>query len=84
MSSKKLMTTESADAADGIKSGLRCVMASVPEQAPAVMILLADLPDLTSHDLGSVFGLPSDNKIMALSSIFALYRMTLLHSPVLP
>ena len=49
-----VITTEIANAAEGINASLRGVMALVPEQAPAVMILLADLPDLTSHDLGAV------------------------------
>ena len=49
-----VMTAEIADAAEGINASLRGVMALIPEQAPAVMILLADLPDLTSDDLGAV------------------------------
>ncbi len=45
---------EIPDAQEGMNASLRGAMASVPENAPAVMILLSDLPDLTTQDLNSV------------------------------
>ncbi len=45
---------EIADATEGMNASLRGAMALVPATAPAVMVLLADLPDLTSSDLRSV------------------------------
>lgn len=42
------------DAAEGMSASLRRGLAALPPSAPAVMILLADLPDLTVDDLRSV------------------------------
>lgn len=39
------------DAAEGMNASLRRAIATVPEGAPAVMLLLADMPDLTQNDL---------------------------------
>ncbi|MEM7088721.1 MAG: nucleotidyltransferase family protein [Pseudomonadota bacterium] len=44
------------DAAEGINASLRGALAAVPPQAQAVMILLADLPDLTTQDMAQVLG----------------------------
>ncbi|MEX0320298.1 MAG: NTP transferase domain-containing protein [Ruegeria sp.] len=42
---------EVPDAAEGMNASLRRAIAALPEQTPAAMILLADLPDLTVEDL---------------------------------
>lgn len=42
------------DATDGMNASLRRALASVPTNAQAAMILLADLPDLTAQDLKKV------------------------------
>ena len=42
------------DAAEGMAASIRAGLAHVPKRAKAVMILLADLPDLTSDDLRAV------------------------------
>lgn len=42
------------DADEGMNASLRGAMAAVPHDAKAVMVLLADLPDLTQDDLLSV------------------------------
>ncbi|MEX0306904.1 MAG: NTP transferase domain-containing protein [Ruegeria sp.] len=47
---------EIPDAWEGMNASLRGAMALVPANAPAVMILLSDLPDLTSDDLRCVLG----------------------------
>ncbi|WP_146345318.1 nucleotidyltransferase family protein [Phaeobacter marinintestinus] len=39
------------DAFEGMNASLRRGIAALPENSAAVMILLADLPDLTAHDL---------------------------------
>jgi molybdenum cofactor cytidylyltransferase len=39
------------DALDGMSASLRRGLWALPEDAPAVMVLLADLPELTSQDL---------------------------------
>lgn len=43
-----------ADAREGMNASLRGALACVPQDAPAVMVLLSDLPDLTSDDLRAV------------------------------
>ncbi len=43
-----------ADAAEGMNASLRGALAQVDDAAPAVMVLLADLPELTSNDLRAV------------------------------
>ncbi len=43
-----------ADAAEGMGASIRTGMAALPDDARAVMILLADLPDLTVEDLRTV------------------------------
>ena len=48
-----VIKVEIPDATEGMNASLRGALAKVPEQAPAVMILLADLPELTSRDLGA-------------------------------
>lgn len=45
---------EIPNAQEGMNASLRGAMASIPANAPAVMILLSDLPDLTTQDLNSV------------------------------
>lgn len=42
------------DADEGMNASLRCAVAYVPASARAAMVLLADLPDLTTDDLGAV------------------------------
>jgi len=42
------------DAAEGINASLRGALAHVPSQAKAAMIVLADLPELTSSDLTAI------------------------------
>lgn len=42
---------EIPDADEGMNASLRGALAHVPPDAPAVMVLLADLPDLTADDL---------------------------------
>ncbi len=43
-----------ADATEGMNASLRAAMRHVPPDAQAVMVLLADLPDLTQADLRAV------------------------------
>ncbi len=43
-----------ADAAEGMNASLRGALAQVHDAAPAVMVLLADLPELTANDLRAV------------------------------
>ncbi|KIC42499.1 4-diphosphocytidyl-2C-methyl-D-erythritol synthase [Ruegeria sp. ANG-R] len=52
----EVQPVEIPDAREGMNASLRGAMASVPASAPAAMILLSDLPDLTSDDLRSVLG----------------------------
>jgi len=40
-----------ADAQEGMNASLRGALAKVPQDAPAVMVVLSDLPDLTAEDL---------------------------------
>lgn len=42
------------EAAEGMNASLRRALAKVPAKAPAVMVMLADLPDLTTDDLTAV------------------------------
>ncbi len=49
-----LIKTEVKNASEGMNASLRRAMECVPDTAQAVMVLLADLPDLTSNDLNSV------------------------------
>jgi len=42
------------DASEGMNASLRQAMTHLPDTAPAVMLLLADLPDLTEADLRAV------------------------------
>lgn len=54
------------DAAEGINASIRAAIAALPETAPAAMILLGDLPELTTDDLKTVMqavDLTSDNLI---------------------
>ena len=44
------------DAAEGMNASLRCAFAALPQEAPAAMVLLCDLPDLTESDLKTVAG----------------------------
>ncbi|EEE37503.1 4-diphosphocytidyl-2C-methyl-D-erythritol synthase [Rhodobacteraceae bacterium KLH11] len=43
-----------SDAEEGMNASLRGAMAALPPDAPAVMILLSDLPELESEDLRAV------------------------------
>ncbi len=43
-----------ADAAEGMNASLRGALARVDDAAPAAMVLLADLPELTANDLRAV------------------------------
>lgn len=49
-----VIEAEITNAAEGMNASLRRALAVVPADAPAVMILLADLPDLSSEDLNAV------------------------------
>ena len=44
-----------ARARDGISESLKSALAALPSDAPAAMLLLADLPELTVNDLLTVF-----------------------------
>ncbi len=56
-----VMRAEISDATDGMNASLRGAMALVPPEATAVMILLADLADLTSEDICAVVQAMKDN-----------------------
>jgi len=43
-----------ADPSEGMNAGLRGGIAALPADTPAVMVLLADMPDLTAEDLQQV------------------------------
>ncbi|WP_227267922.1 nucleotidyltransferase family protein [Roseobacter weihaiensis] len=43
------------DAALGMSASLKGALAALPQDCPAVMVLLADLPELTAEDLRCVF-----------------------------
>lgn len=45
-----------ADAAEGMNASLRGAMTQIPANSQAVMVLLADLPELTADDLRGVLG----------------------------
>ncbi|CUJ93040.1 molybdopterin-guanine dinucleotide biosynthesis protein A [Ruegeria denitrificans] len=49
-----LLRVEIPDANEGMNASLRGALAHVPPDAGAVMILLADLPDITTADLSDV------------------------------
>ncbi len=49
-----LRKVEIADASEGMNASLRGALAQVPPDAPAVMVLLADLPEITTDDLNAV------------------------------
>ncbi len=42
------------DAAEGMNASLRTAMQHLPDDSPAVVVLLADLPDLTAQDIKKV------------------------------
>ncbi|MGB3246562.1 MAG: NTP transferase domain-containing protein, partial [Sulfitobacter sp.] len=57
---------EVKDAADGMSASLRAAFGALPRNAPAAMLLLADMPDLTEGDLRIVLqeiDLKSENLI---------------------
>ena len=54
LSGLDLTPVEVPDAAEGMSASLRRALAVLPSAVPAAMILLADLPDLTSQDLRTV------------------------------
>ena len=49
-----LIPVEVGNAAEGMNASLRALLAAIPGPADAVMVLLADLPDLTAEDLNLV------------------------------
>lgn len=49
-----LRRVEIPDASEGMNASLRGALAEVPASAPAVMVLLADLPEITTDDLKAV------------------------------
>ncbi|WP_319547009.1 nucleotidyltransferase family protein [Ruegeria conchae] len=49
-----VLPVEIPDAREGINASLKGAMAAIPADAKAVMILLSDLPDLTTADLRNV------------------------------
>lgn len=51
-----LRMIEIPDAKEGINASLRGALAHVSSKAPAAMVLLADLPDITAGDLTAVMG----------------------------
>ncbi|MFK7881220.1 NTP transferase domain-containing protein [Roseobacter sp.] len=42
------------DAADGMSASIRAAIAALPDETPAAMLLLGDLPELTEDDLKSI------------------------------
>ncbi|SLN36979.1 molybdopterin-guanine dinucleotide biosynthesis protein A [Falsiruegeria litorea R37] len=42
------------DAAEGMNASLRTAMQHLPQDAPAVIVLLADLPELTTNDIKKI------------------------------
>jgi len=54
LSGLDVQIVEVTDAAEGMNASLRGALSHIPETARAVMILLADLPDLTDGDLRAV------------------------------
>ncbi|WP_377188449.1 nucleotidyltransferase family protein [Ruegeria meonggei] len=51
-----LRMIEIPDASEGMNASLRGALAQVTSDAPAAMVLLADLPDITADDLTAVLG----------------------------
>ncbi|MDC0135246.1 nucleotidyltransferase family protein [Sulfitobacter sp.] len=49
-----LTTVPVADAAQGMSVSLRAGLQALPADTPAVMVLLADMPDLTTEDFNTV------------------------------
>ncbi len=49
-----VIKVEIPDASEGMNASLRGALAHVTKDAPAVMIMLADLPDITTKDLQGV------------------------------
>ncbi|MDX1742405.1 MAG: nucleotidyltransferase family protein [Ruegeria sp.] len=49
-----LRRVDIADASEGMNASLRGALAQVPPDAQAVMVLLADLPEITTDDLNAV------------------------------
>ncbi|WP_300067219.1 nucleotidyltransferase family protein [uncultured Ruegeria sp.] len=49
-----------ADATEGMNASLRGALRHVTTQAPAVLVMLADLPELTAVDLAAVIGARKD------------------------
>lgn len=56
------------DAAEGMNASLRAAVACLPAEAPGVIVLLADLPDITAHDIKKVV------KSFETDSEFAIHR----------
>ncbi len=50
------------DAAEGMNASLRTAFAALPSDAPAAMMLLADLPELTEDDMNSIIQAHDKNK----------------------
>ena len=50
----EITTVPVADAAEGMNASLRAGLLRIPAEAKAVMVLLADMPDLTESDLRTV------------------------------
>lgn len=51
LSGIEITTIPVPDASEGMNASLRRAFAALPSDAPAAMLLLADLPELTDHDL---------------------------------
>ncbi len=45
---------EVTDAAEGMNATLRSAIAALPQDAPAALVMLADMPDLTGNDIKTV------------------------------
>ncbi|MEH6644900.1 nucleotidyltransferase family protein [Sulfitobacter sp.] len=58
------------DAAEGMNASLRAGLAAVPQDADAVMILLADMPDITISDINTMI------QAVNLNSNFSIWRAT--------
>jgi len=76
------------DAAEGMNASLRAGLRAVPAQAQAVMVLLADMPDLTTDDINTVLqavDLKSDIRIWrAVTQSGAAGHPTVFHNDLLP
>lgn len=55
LSNEDVMIVQVPDAQKGLSASLRAGIRALPESARAVMILLADLPDLQAEDLRTIF-----------------------------